>query len=79
MCHIVICVVLESTVFFHIISQTARFKKKKVAEREICVLIFSITLSEAFLIQRRIEGDLIKNVYWSLCNVQFFLSDFNET
>jgi hypothetical protein len=32
-----------------------------------CVLSFSTTFSETFLILRRNEGDMIKNVYWSLC------------
>jgi hypothetical protein len=31
----------------------------------MCVLIFSITLSETFLILRRNERDMIKNVHWS--------------
>ena len=31
----------------------------------MCVIIFSINLYEAFLILRRNEQDMIKNVYWS--------------
>jgi hypothetical protein len=35
-------------------------------------------LSETFLILRRTERDVIKNVYWCLCQVAVFLRDFNE-
>jgi len=43
--HIVICGLPYSTAFFGIISQKARFKKKKnqVIEHKMCVLIFSAT------------------------------------
>jgi hypothetical protein len=53
--------------------------RKKVTEYNMYVLIFS--LSETFLILRRTEGDMIKNVlYISLCvKHPLFLSDFNET
>jgi hypothetical protein len=44
----------------------------------MCVLIFSKTL-ETFLKLRRVEGDMIKNVYVSSCKYPLFLSDFNET
>ena len=41
--HIGIYGMPRSTAFFHIISQTARFKRKKVAEYKMCVLISSTT------------------------------------
>ena len=41
--HIVICGLPRSIKFFHIISQMARFSKKKVTEHKICVLISSTT------------------------------------
>jgi len=45
--HIVICGLSVSTVFSNIISQQARFsKKKKIVEHTMCVLIFSKHLSE---------------------------------
>jgi len=45
----------------------------------MCVLIFVRTLSEEFLIRRRIDRDKIMNVYRSSCTVALFLSDFNKT
>ena len=42
---IVICGLPGSTIFFHIVSQNARFKKKKVIEHKMCVLIFSATIA----------------------------------
>jgi hypothetical protein len=54
--HIVICDPSGSTVFFYVISQTARFSIK-VTERKMCVLISVQILSEAFSILRLIERD----------------------
>jgi hypothetical protein len=45
------------------------FRKKKVTEYEMCVLIFSTTFSETFLIIRRTERYIIENCYWSSCKV----------
>ena len=72
--HIVICGLPRSTVFIHIISQTARFSKKKVIEHKMCVASFSTISSEIFFILRKTERHLIKNVYWSSCKVPFIFA-----
>jgi hypothetical protein len=41
--HIAICCLPASIIFFHIISQTARFSGKKVMEHKTYVLIFCRT------------------------------------
>jgi len=49
-------------------------KKKKVTEHKMCVFRFSLQLlSETFLIIRRNELDMIKNVYRSSCEVPVVL------
>jgi hypothetical protein len=51
---------------------------KKNAEHKMFVLILSNNLSETFLILRRNERDIIKNVFWSSCKVLFIIVKFNE-
>jgi len=46
------------------------FGKQKTTEQEMHVAIFTTNLSETFLILRRTERDIIKNVYRSSCKVQ---------
>jgi hypothetical protein len=60
----------------------ARFSKKKneTLLNTKCVFWFPLQLlSEKFLILRRSDWDMIKNVYWIACEVPSFLSDFNAT
>jgi len=45
----------------------------------MCVLIFSTTLSDTFLVLTWIKRDIIQNVYRSACIVPVTLSDCNET
>ena len=45
-------------------------------EHRICVLIFSATFSETFLILKRIEEDIIMHVYRSSCKVPIILIMF---
>jgi hypothetical protein len=46
-----------------------RFILSSVIEHKMCVLILSTTLSETFLILRRIQRDIIINVHRSSCKV----------
>jgi hypothetical protein len=68
----VICGLLGSTMFFYVISQTARFSRKKLLNIT-CVFQISLQLlSEIFLILRRTERDVI-NAYWASCNMLVIL------
>jgi len=63
--HTVICGLSGCTIFFHIISYTARLKKNLLN-----FFLFSVQgLSEMFPILRRTEQDSIKNVNWSSCKL----------
>ena len=65
-------------VFFHIISWTARFSKN-VSAHKTCVLIFFTTLSETFLILRRMLRDVVINYVGLPVKYPLLLSDFNLT
>ena len=56
---IVIFGVSRCTMFFHILSQKARFFKK-VSEHKMCAVIFSTLTFETYLILRRTEQEMIK-------------------
>jgi hypothetical protein len=45
---------------------------------KICVLIFSTTFCETFLVLRKDERDII-NVHMSSCKIPFIMSDFNRS
>jgi hypothetical protein len=62
-------------IFPHYLINRTIFLKKKLLDTK-CELWFSLRLSsETFLILRRTEWEIIKNVYW----YHLFLFDFNDT
>jgi hypothetical protein len=73
--HIVICGLPCSTIYFHIIfrdNTVFGVGRGGVFEHKMCVLISS----EAFLIIRRTERDVIKHVCRSSCKVPIILDRF---
>ena len=79
-CAILSPVACPALKFFHVISQKARFSGRGEELLNIkCVLIFSKTFSETFLILRRTERDMIENYIDLHVKYTLFLSDFNET
>ena len=57
--------------YFSTLSHKGRDFRKKSIENKKCVLIFSTTQSEKFLIPRRTERDIIITVRRSLCQIPF--------
>ena len=49
------------------------FRKKKKIEYQTCVLLFSTTFPEKFLILRRFQTDFIINIHSTARNVMLFL------
>ena len=74
--HIVICVQPRSTIFSpHYLINGTIFEKKLLNTK--CVFLFSLQLLyETFLIIRRTERDMIKNVYRSSCKVPVIVVRF---
>jgi len=72
--HCIISAPCRSTVFFHIISYTIWFSKKKKKKRTECktrIWFFIRRLSEKFLNLRRAQRDVI-NILWAPHEVTFF-------
>jgi hypothetical protein len=74
--HIVICALPRSTRYFPTLSHKRYDFRKKVTEHKICVLILFTIFSETFLILRRTEQDMIRNLYRSSCKVPVILVRF---
>ena len=75
------CAILSSVAYlallnFSTLSHKRRGFRENATEHEMCVLIFSITLSKTFLNLKRIQRDIIINVYRSSCKVPVILVRF---
>ena len=68
---IIVCDLPRSTIFFqyYLINDTILGEKLLNTKRVFCYSL--LLLSETFLILGRNGRDIIKNVYWSLCEVPF--------
>jgi hypothetical protein len=79
MSHIVICGLSGSAVFLplYLINGTILGVRGEVIEYEMCILIALQLLSETFLILRKSERDMIKNVYCFSCKVPVILLRFS--
>ena len=76
-CAILSSVACPALQYFSTLSHKQCDLKKKVIEYKICVIWFSLQgLSDTFLILRRTEWDMVKNLRWCLCKVIFFLVTF---
>jgi len=72
--HIVICGMPGSTMFSHVIPQTARFSEN-VIEHKVCFSFSPQLMPATFLILRRTERDMIKKVFGIHVQYPLFLSD----
>jgi hypothetical protein len=75
MYYIVICGLSYSKRFYHTVAKPARFSQK-FSEYKICVMIFSTTVSETFMIVRIIQRSITINVHWFSYKVPVFLVRF---
>ena len=65
-CAILSFVACPALQYFHTLSYKRHdFRKKNFIEHKMCISFFIYFLSEIFLILRKKERDMVKNVYWS--------------
>jgi len=80
MCHTVICCLPNTTIFFHIISYTRfRGEKNYWAKKNACFDFFLQIPTEMFLILKRTDRDVIKNVSGPHVTYPLILSNLSET
>ena len=75
-CAIFSSVVCPGVPFFSTLFHKRHDFRKKITKPKMCVLIYSTTFVETFLILRRKERDTIKNVHRSSCKVRVILVRF---
>ena len=73
--HVIICSASGFTIFFHFILQMTQ-SLKKIIDSKMCALFSLQLLSETFLIPRRTERDMMKNVCWFSCKVTVIIVRF---
>jgi len=71
-----VSIILYYSTVFYSISITVKFSKKKITEHKMCVLMSSTNLSQTFVILRRTERDMMRNVYRSSCKVFVIVVSF---
>jgi len=75
--HIVTCPAPLYSIFPHYLTKGMVFEKKLLNTK--CVFLFPLQLlSESFLIIRRTDWDMMKNVYCSLCKVTVIVRFFTK-
>jgi hypothetical protein len=78
-CAVSFSVACPAVQYFSIL-YTAQFLKEKKLLNIKSVFLFSLQRwCETFIIRRKAERNMTKNVYCSSCKVFLFLSDFNAT
>ena len=60
-------------IFFTLSHKRHDFQGKKMSEHKMCVLISSITFVWNISHSKRIERDMLKNIYWYSCKVPVLL------
>jgi len=79
LCYVMLCCRLWPVWLYHIFPHyliKCTMFGKKLFERKMCVLIFTATLSEIFLIRGRTQRDIVINVHRFCVKYPLFLSDF---
>ena len=74
---IVICCLFDCTILYTLSRKRHNFREN-VAGYKMCLLIFSIILSETILIPRRIQRNIVINVHRSSCKVRVIIIIFQR-
>jgi hypothetical protein len=72
------CPALQYTVFPHYLVKGLILENKLIEHRTCAFILYTTFFPEMFLIIKRTERDLLKNVCWSVSNAPAILFRFNE-